>query len=362
MNTQGEVIASFFKPVQTLPQEEYEKYAALFRKLLSGTQGQNMLRVDFGAAQTMRDPAHELLMSLCRTELEDEAVCGELDRRILSWLAAERGDQAQSVEAQQHGVHRLILTLYDCCDVPHRRADGEEEAERSGSVFNYVLCCVCPVRRSKASLSYVEQAADFRSMDGLWSVASPELGFMFPMFEQGGADLYSALFYTRDIADAHELFLEKVFAAPVVMTAAEQKEALHAILADSLAEECSMETVQAVHEQISGMISEQKADKLAEPLQLSVREVRRVLEDCGVSEAKADVFEQRCGDTFGTHAEIPAVNVVSPKEFRVATPSVTIRVDPAHAGLVSTRVIDGQRCIVIVADGNVEVNGVSVSV
>ena len=47
-------------------------------------------------------------------------------------------------------------------------------------------------------------------------------------------------------------------------------------------------------------------------------------------------------------------------KFKLSTPAVNIQVDPEHAGLIETRMIDGRRYIVILADGDVEVNGVKV--
>ena len=121
-----------------------------------------------------------------------------------------------------------------------------------------------------------------------------------------------------------------------------------------------MEVLQAVHETVRTMIEEQKADKTAEPLKLGKEEVKQVLESCGVSEEKAAAFEEHYDETFGAYAELPAVNLVTPKQFKVDTPSVSIRVDPERSDLIETRVIDGKCYILVLADGDVEVNGVNV--
>ena len=90
--------------------------------------------------------------------------------------------------------------------------------------------------------------------------------------------------------------------------------------------------------------------------------MREVLEECGVSPARSEAFEREYGEIFGSHAELPAVNMVSTGAFKVSTPSVSIKVDPDHSELVQTRIIDGQRYILILADGDVEVNGVNVQI
>ena len=56
----GRVIASFAQPVGAMPQEENEKYMAIFRRCLSGTAGQNLLPVDFTSEQVENGAEHRL--------------------------------------------------------------------------------------------------------------------------------------------------------------------------------------------------------------------------------------------------------------------------------------------------------------
>jgi hypothetical protein len=226
-------------------------------------------------------------------------------------------------------------------------------------MYTYVLCCVCPVKPRKAELTY--RAGDFSVTGDDWVVSPPELGFLYPAREQGASDIYTAVYYTKNIADLHEGFAERVFGSVPEMPASQQRDALRVMLQETLAEECSMDVMQQVHDKVSDLIREQKEDKTADPLSMDCGEITRLLEDSGVTQARTQAFAQEYEEVFGQGAQVPAVNLVSPREFKVATPSVSIRVDPAHKDLVSTRVIDGQRCIVILADGAVEVNGVCVA-
>ena len=47
------------------------------------------------------------------------------------------------------------------------------------------------------------------------------------------------------------------------------------------------------------------------------------------------------------------------KKFEIKTPDITIQINPECADLVETRIIDGQKCLVIVVDDRVEINGIS---
>lgn len=106
-------------------------------------------------------------------------------------------------------------------------------------------------------------------------LAAPEIGFLFPAFEDRSTNIYSALYYTRDIAENHQEFVDAVFHCEVPMPAAEQKETFESILGETLAEDCSYDVVQSVHGQLSGMIEEHKANKEVEPLVLLENAVKR---------------------------------------------------------------------------------------
>ena len=48
---------------------------------------------------------------------------------------------------------------------------------------------------------------------------------------------------------------------------------------------------------------------------------------------------------------------LTPKQFKVELPSVSIKVDPRQADLLETRVIDGKSYLLIPIEGDIAVNG-----
>ena len=109
-------------------------------------------------------------------------------------------------------------------------------------------------------------------------------------------------------------------------------------------------------------IEEKKADKEAEPPVVSKREVKNMLESCGVSEEHVVAFEQKYDEDFGAAIDLSAQNIVNERKFEVRTPDVVIQVNPERSDLVETRVIDGFRYILIRADEGVAVNGVNINI
>ena len=356
----GEIISSFAQPVFHLPAEENEKYMALFKRALSGTPGQQLQEIDFSAQQVMEGEEHKLLCELRESGLTDEEAVSAFYERVIAYIRATSPADAQSVTEQQNAANYLILLLHDGYDIAFKDANGENDSERSTDVFSYILCCVCPVKQTKPALAYFTSDSEFHASLGDWVVGMPELGFLFPAYEEHSANLYRALYYSRNVADLHDAFIENVFGGEMPMPAPEQQETFQNVLQSALEDECSMEVVQAVHETVRTRMEEQKADKSAEPLRLTSSDVKEVLESCGVSMERAAAFEDKYSEAFGEYTEIPAVNVVTPRQFTVSTPSVSIRVDPERSDLIETRVIDGKPYIMVLADGDVEVNGVNV--
>ena len=358
----GQVISTFALPLYGMAQEEVEKYMAIFKRCLSGTAGQNLLNVEFTAKQTMEGEEHKLLMDLRASALKDDMAVNEFYGKVVSYIQAMKEQEVQSVEADANACNYLILMTCDGYDISYKDKNDETDADRSTDVFSYILCAVCPVKPTKPALGYFAAEGEFHNKPTDWMVAMPEVGFMFPAFEEGGANIYTAMFYTRDSGNTHDEFVKNIFGAEPQMPASTQKETFQAVLQEALQEECSLDVMQAVHETVSTMIEERKADKSAEPLKLTRQDVKDVLESSGVSQEKMDAFDHQYTEAFGAYAELPAVNMVTPKTFKVNTPSVTINVDPAHSDLIETRIIDGRRYILVLADGDVAVNGVNVTI
>ena len=51
---------------------------------------------------------------------------------------------------------------------------------------------MCPVKQSKPALRYFAAESEFHSRESDWVVGLPELGFMFPAFEERGANINRA--------------------------------------------------------------------------------------------------------------------------------------------------------------------------
>ena len=105
-----------------------------------------------------------------------------------------------------------------------------------------------------------------------------------------------------------------------------------------------------------------KESKVAEPLLISKEEVKSALYACGVSDTSMSKFSAQFDEVFGHEAELHPKNIIDNKKFEIATPDVSIKVNPECSDLIETRIIGGVKYLLIPADENVEVNGVMIHI
>ncbi len=344
VNSTKELVTDLDESLALLPPEEQELYLGFLKKALSGTLGKHLVDIVFSTAQLADSDEHRLLMALRDSELQDSEIRHKFYKNVIENL--DMGDQSY-----------LLLLAHDSYDVPKRRRDNSNAD--SENVFSYILCAICPIKEGKQQMGYFPGDNEFHC-SGVQTVAAPELGFLFPAFDDRAANLYNALFYTRKPNELHQDFLDAVFHIEPLMSACEQREAFENALCDALGETCSMDVVQAVHERLADKLAQHKESRDPEPLVLLAADICAILLDCGVSQEMVTAFQSRCDDAFGPDAALNPANLIDPSRFLVRTSQATLSLDPDSSYLMETRVLEGKKFILIPAEEDVEVNGLPV--
>ena len=100
------------KAFLSLPEEEAFKYFDIFKHTLSGTIGKNLLLEEF---------------------------------------------YDKVVESYEYGENYYIILIHAVYDVPGKTKDGLEMEDASDTVYEHILCSICPVNLTKAGLTYNAQ-------------------------------------------------------------------------------------------------------------------------------------------------------------------------------------------------------------
>ena len=347
VNEEGKILTEFSQPLVTLSEEETQAVLTLLKKALSGTLDKNLINLEFPNAEIIGGQKHKNLLSLRDSALNDTEALHSLFENIVSSI----------------GLHEsyIIIAGFDTYDVFRYTEDGKREDD-SEVQFGYFVCAVCPLKLTKPALSFTAYDNAFHSIAASSAISSPELGFMFPAFDDRAANIYGTLFYTKDSSIDRSETVNALFSAELPMPADSQKDNFDTILTRSLGDQCDIEMVKGVNSRISDMLTEHKEQKNPDTLTLSLNDISDILRSCDASNDKIEAFAAKYGEIFGEKTRLSARNIVDPRHFSVNMTDVSIRVNPEKSGLLSTGVIDGTRYILVRAEEAVEVNGITINI
>lgn len=328
-----------------LPEEEMFKYIDIFRKTLSGSIGRTLLNMEFPSEQeTREDGTQVFLMKLLESKLQDEDLLNEFYDKV--------------IENYAYPENYFIIVVHDAYDIPKITTDGVENFDASDYVYDYLLCSICPVKLTKPGLCYNAETNHIQDRIRDWLVQPPELGFLFPAFNDRNMDIHSLLYYSKNADELDLAITEQLLGCQMPLPATSQKETFNAIVEESLGLECDYEVVKAIHENLNQMVEENKENP--EPLSLDKADMTKLLEKSGVEEEQLEQFENRYDETVGEKEALMAANISNTRKFEVRTPDVTVQVNPERTDLVETKLIDGVPCLVIEINDLVEVNGIQI--
>ena len=117
VNDNREIITEFSQSTGMMPENEGDKYFALFKRVLSGSVGKNLIDLSFKTAQVAQGaPEHKLLMDLRECKLSDDELLHGFFQKIIDTVTLEG--------------NYLILIGCDSYDVPFKGKDDICEADQ----------------------------------------------------------------------------------------------------------------------------------------------------------------------------------------------------------------------------------------
>ena len=183
VNEKGEIISEFDQSLSLMSEADSESLLKIIKRTLSGSIGKNLIDIEFTTQQVCDSEEHKLLMDLRETELENDDLVQQLYEKIIKTIKFDG--------------NYLILLAFDKYDIPVIRKDGFGKEDESDEIFAYYLCSICPVKQIKSALGFYASENEFRNIRQDYVVSAPELGFMFPAFDDRSANIYNALYYTK---------------------------------------------------------------------------------------------------------------------------------------------------------------------
>ena len=359
--------------------EEFYKYLEIAKKTLTGTLGNNILELDFPLEEEATGGKQHFLYALRNDGLSSE----ELLDRLYDLI----------IDGYNYVGNYLILVFHDTYDIITKTSDNMK-LDESEEVYEYLLVSICPVVLSKAGLGVREDENRIGARIRDWIVGVPDLGFLFPAFDNRSADIHKVDYFIRDAKDSHSEVISDVLGCAPRMTATEQRNTFSAIVKRAFPNdtENGEEALINIQESFNARINtgEELTESEINSIILTPETMDEILVENNIEGEKARVIKEVTLDEF--MEELPPVsNLIDSKalaanekerekkelvkevaslknkvsELEEATSSsesgdVSIFVYPERADEIHTEIIDDKKYILIPVDDNssVKVNGV----
>ena len=359
--------------------EEFYKYLEIAKKTLTGTLGNNILELDFPLEEEATGGKQHFLYALRNDGLSSE----ELLDRLYDLI----------IDGYSYVGNYLILVFHDTYDIITKTSDNMK-LDESEEVYEYLLVSICPVVLSKAGLGVREDENRIGARIRDWVVGVPDLGFLFPAFDNRSADIHKVDYFIRDAKDSHSEVISDVLGCAPRMTATEQRNTFSAIVKRAFLNdtENGNEALINIQESFNALINtgEELTENEINSIILTPETIDEILVENNIEGEKARVIKEVTLDEF--MEELPLVsNLIDNKalaanererekkelvkevaslknkvsELEEATSSsesgdVSIFVYPERVEKIHTEIIDDKKYILIPVDDNstVKVNGV----
>ena len=267
----------------SLSEEEMFKYFEIFRKSLSGTIGKNLMNMEFPLDQETEGGTQHFLMKLRESKLTDDALIESFYDRI--------------IETYDYPENYYIILIHGVYDIPGKSSDGAEMFDASDEIYDHIMCCICPVKLSKAGLCYNAETNSIQDRIRDWIVEMPDVAFLFPQFNDRSTDIHGVLYYSKNTNELRDIFIDELLGCTAPLSAGGQRDSFNALVEDTLGDDCKYDTVLNIHEKLNELIESQKDEP--EPVVLTKSEVRRLFEECGVEDDKLQSFDEQYEITAG---------------------------------------------------------------
>lgn len=315
---------SLFKPKQFLflPEEESFKYLEIFKGALTGKKGKTLYDVDFPLTN---EEESQLFFRLKHNNLEEDDVTAFCKK---------------VAESYAYASGYLIILTRGVYDIPS--GTTAENFDASDSVYEYILCCICPVSLSKPGLSLKLSEGEIKERIRDWCIEKATNAFLYPTFNDRTEDIHSLLYYAKNVKDMQENFLKVMVGFDgVIRTEEEERELFREALGDSVTCDSFLN------------FQSSAAELLAEndEIRIAPDDLEMMLKKCGAEETEE--FIEKMEDV------ISLSSIVDKNKLAIEVSGISLKVPMNQAYRLEIKEINGRSYFCLpVNENHVDINGI----
>lgn len=334
----------------SLPDDDRLEYMDIFKKTLGGGLGKNLLECPFDNAAYEADGIQGTLRNLISEELSNKDTIDTLFLNI-------------SEQLNLHSKHYITLVHCNYTVPSDKKHKGETDgSDDDYSEFPFIICSVCDMDRTKNGLCYDNKDKDIKKKANfdIEVQKTPLVGFMFPTFSDRTSDINAIMVFTKDKKEPNLTFIKDILQAKYDISYEEELGFFKDIVQDVCGENLEFDIGKNIYSQLNDIL-ERNVLETEQPT-IGYKDVENILVRSGVSPDVAKeaetAFENHMGDK---HAQLKVINLTDENKTNIKASGVNISISAKNTDAISTKVVDGIKCIVIpLEDNSVTINDMDV--
>ena len=152
----------------------------------------------------------------------------------------------------------LILLVHGVYDIPGRTSDGIGMYDASTDVYEFMELSICPVKLLRDGLCYDAGEKAFFSRTEDWAVQKPEVGLLYPAFNERSTDIHAALWYAKNDECRHEELTEELLGFDPPRGQSSERDLFREVIEVSLGGEYDYDSVVKINDAVNRMVEDGK--------------------------------------------------------------------------------------------------------
>lgn len=346
----GDIFHHMSHSFELLERDTQELFFDNFKKVLTGQLDTRLFELRF-SGETREGPnvMHDNLL----TALESNDV-DVWKNNMLTFVES-------FTEEIVYDFDTVMTFLYGSYEQPVKRDVSETEEHKNDYVLEntFILCSINETSLPKAALTfdYIEKSfKQAEHVDPIIHLEKPMSGFLFPVFNEGIANVNHILYRTKKANEPDPVFVENVLQCDDFVTALEDKDTFEFMVNELAGKQMNATMIASMYEEIEQIIEESEENDDDTPM-LNYNDVEHILSMSGVEEVSTEKVKQ----AFTSYAadenhQFKASNLL-PKSVKIKADTTKITLQPEDLKHVKLITYQGKRCLLLEINEDVEIEG-----
>lgn len=335
-----EVLHMQSEPFAMLSEEDSLELMKMSRTALKGELGKQAFNISVSQESELdKNSCFHTLYELNKKGLDDD----DLLQNIVDIIVENHENEA--------GPYFVTMVSFTY-DIP-----SVTESEDDDLVYSGILTILSSAQQADIGLCFSKDSGIGRFSKQLLKSSKPMHTFLFPAFDDRTEDVHNALYCAGNAKDIEKKLTEALFGEQNILSAEEQKQFFdEAIKEASESSPIQFDTLADINRELYVMAEDEKAgggEGATDP-----DDITEVIKNSGMDEEDAQRFEETYKELLAGSSS--SLSAIVPSNMKIEVSDMVLSAKPEFMDLISVKIVDGKRSLVIEIRGDLTVNGLNV--